>query len=328
MPRLHELPRPKTDRQSWPWTEETQPLPECMPDGSAWPKISIVTPSFNQGQYLEETIRSVLLQGYPNLEYIVMDGGSTDGSSEIITAYGPWLAYWKSEPDQGQSDALASGFRISSGEIMAWINSDDYYEPGVFRAVAEAFHANPDIYWLAGRCLFLDKDGNKTMGWGKPEEIIEQCFVWNNLMQPGIFWRRSLWQQVKGIDAQLRHSMDYDLWFQFRHIQKFPYWLDIPLAYFRKHPESKTTLGGEHIAQERALIHRRNRGLLLYPWQIFLVKYYVRDFYAHRIINQEISDKSGFLPALSEAIAMAPWILFQKKLYSKILHYYGFVPKK
>jgi len=118
-PTLSGLPPPPNDRVGWPWTEATPPAGETLPDGRPWPKISIVTPSYNQGQFIEETIRSVLLQGYPNLEYLIIDGGSTDGSVEIIRKYEPWLAYWVSERDGGQSEAINKGFRRATGEIVA-----------------------------------------------------------------------------------------------------------------------------------------------------------------------------------------------------------------
>src|ERR1700738_1526878 len=108
----------------WPWTTETPRLPAVRPDGSRWPRITIVTPSFNQGQFIEETIRSVLLQGYPNLEYIIIDGGSTDNTVEIIKKYEPWIACWVSEKDRGQSDALNKGFARATGQILAWLCSD------------------------------------------------------------------------------------------------------------------------------------------------------------------------------------------------------------
>ena len=115
-PTINELPSPPPGKRGWPWTEDSPQLPDTMPDGSPWPKISIVTPSLNQGPFIEETIRSVLLQGYPNLEYIIMDGGSTDESIEIIKKYEPWLAYWESEPDRGQSHAINKGFQRASGD--------------------------------------------------------------------------------------------------------------------------------------------------------------------------------------------------------------------
>ena len=138
-PILSELPSPPRYKTGWPWTEKVPQLPQSMPDGNAWPRVSIVTPSLNQGQYLEETIRSVLLQGYSNLEYIIIDGGSTDGSVEIIRKYEPWLNYWVSEPDKGQSHAINKGFRRSTGEIMAYLNGDDIYYPNTLHDVATNF---------------------------------------------------------------------------------------------------------------------------------------------------------------------------------------------
>ncbi len=141
-PNLAQLP-PVPDREGWPWTEETPQLPERMADGSPWPCISVVTPSYNQGQYIEETIRSVLLQGYPNLEYIVMDGGSSDNSLEIIQRYSPWLTYWTSERDEGQADAINKGFERANGKLIAWLNSDDIYYPGTVASSARAFLDKP-----------------------------------------------------------------------------------------------------------------------------------------------------------------------------------------
>ena len=123
--RLDELPEPPRGKTGWPWTEESSRLPSRGPEGGSWPRLSVITPSFNQGQFIEETIRSILLQGYPNLEYIVMDGGSTDNSAAIIKKYSPWLTYWTSEPDSGQSDAINRGLKRASGDFATWINSDD-----------------------------------------------------------------------------------------------------------------------------------------------------------------------------------------------------------
>src|SRR5262249_39110767 len=124
-PSLHELPAPPPGRTGWPWTVASAALPPAMPDGAVWPRVSVGTPSFNQAHFVEATLRSILLQGYPNLEYFVMDGGSTDGSVEIIKKYSPWLTSWVSERDGGQSAAINRGLRLGSGLFTTWINSDD-----------------------------------------------------------------------------------------------------------------------------------------------------------------------------------------------------------
>jgi glycosyltransferase involved in cell wall biosynthesis len=137
-PTLAELPPPPTGKAGWPWTVDSRFLPPTRYDGSSWPRISIVTPSYNQGQFIEETIRSVLLQGYPDIEYFVIDGGSSDQSIEIIRKYERWLTYWTTEKDRGQAHAINKGFARATGQIGAYLNSDDYYCPEVFRYVGES----------------------------------------------------------------------------------------------------------------------------------------------------------------------------------------------
>ena len=136
---IDDLPRPGPGRSGWPWTEAPPPLPPTTVNGQAWPRITIVTPSFNQAQYLEETIRSVLLQGYPNLEYLVFDGGSTDGSVDILRRYDRFLDAWVSERDKGQSDAINKGLARCTGTIVNWLCSDDVLLPGALFRVGEAF---------------------------------------------------------------------------------------------------------------------------------------------------------------------------------------------
>lgn len=136
-----DLPLPPEQKTGWPWSEESvagRAAPPVLFDGQALPRITVVTPSFNQGQFIEQTIRSVLMQGYPNLEYMIFDGGSSDGSVETIRKYENHLAYWQSEPDRGQSHAINKGFKRSTGQIICWLNSDDYFLPDTLKTVAES----------------------------------------------------------------------------------------------------------------------------------------------------------------------------------------------
>ena len=185
-------------------------------NGGGWPKISLVTPSFNQGRYIEATIKSVLEQGYPNLEYIIIDGGSTDGTVEIIENYSEYLAYWVSEPDEGQTEALIKGFDRASADILGWLCSDDLLEPGTLREVAEVFVRNPDWQVVYGDSLWMDANGRTI----RPKKEIDfNRFIWmydhNYLPQPSTFWRRGIYERVGGLDARMNLAMDADLWIRF-----------------------------------------------------------------------------------------------------------------
>ena len=182
-----------------------------MASGTPWPRISIVTPSFNQGQYLEETVRSVLQQSYPNLEYIVIDGGSQDESPEIIRRYQPHLKFCISEPDQGQADALNKGFSRATGEIFGFLNSDDVYQPGTLARVAQAYCASRDRqrFWHAFAVEDFDSRGTRMVNLPKPENRLAD-WVDNkvSLHQPGVFWSRQLYVDVGGFDTQLQFAFD------------------------------------------------------------------------------------------------------------------------
>ena len=159
-PSLKDLPAPPAGKTGWPWTEETPFPSDENPQGFVWPKISIVTPNYNFGDFIEETIRSVLLQGYPDLEFIIIDGGSSDNSVEIIKKYAPWIAYWSSEPDECQAAAINKGIKHCTGQIFNWICSDDILFKMALRTVGEAFSINqPDL--IIGRHIhrYQDKPG-------------------------------------------------------------------------------------------------------------------------------------------------------------------------
>jgi len=212
---LKQLPLPSRDKKGWPWTEEIPGLPTAMSDGSPWPRISVITPSYNQGQFLEETIRSVLLQGYPNLEYILIDGGSKDESLDIIKQYEPWLAYWVSEPDRGQSHAVNKGFAMASGEIVAWLNSDDQYLPGTLKTIAEHARRYPEAGAWAGGGRRLDAKNRKTIWERLPPGLqFDEIINWNEyyLPQPSCFLNRNVLRDEVYLNESYHLQMDFDLW--------------------------------------------------------------------------------------------------------------------
>ncbi len=176
------------------------------------PKISIVTPSFNQARFLEQTIRSVIDQHYPNLEYIIMDGGSTDDSIDIIKKYEKHLTYWKSEKDNGQADAIFRGFEMATGEIIAWINSDDYYLMNAFHSVATMFCRDTDTEFITGGLYTVDEDGKMIEKSPSFSQDFESLLVWGqHIPQMSSFWLRKTFFDVGGFDQNLHFAFDYDL---------------------------------------------------------------------------------------------------------------------
>jgi glycosyltransferase involved in cell wall biosynthesis len=226
-------------------------MPETMRDGREWPRISIVTPSYNQDHFLEETMRSVLLQGYPNLEYIIMDGGSTDGSIEIIQRYEPWLFYWVSERDEGQGDAINNGFVRSTGDVLAWFNSDDTYEPGVLFAVAGCFARNPGAQLVYGDLKLTNAqseviDELRSVPATLKALIHDGC----NLGQPAAFWTREAFLKYGPLSTRLKYAMEYELFYRILRHHKAAY-LRQHIASLRIHSQTKTSLGGMERLQEK-----------------------------------------------------------------------------
>jgi glycosyltransferase involved in cell wall biosynthesis len=184
---------------------------------SAPPTISIVTPSFNQGHVLEETIRSVLDQRYPALEYIVQDGGSTDGSVDVLQRYGSQLTYWESAADGGQSAAINLGMRRTTGEIMAYLNSDDLLLPGSLAYVAEYFQSHPEVDVVYGHRVLIDENSQEIGRWVLPPHDARTIMFADFIPQETMFWRRRAWEAVGGsIDESFRFAMDWDLILRFR----------------------------------------------------------------------------------------------------------------
>ncbi len=253
-PNITLLPDPKYQKTGWPWAFDLSEMTESPQEDIQLPKISIVTPSFNQGRFLEETIRSVLMQNYTNLEYMIIDGGSTDGSVEIIKEYEPWLAYWQSQPDQGQSDAINQALNRATGDWFSWINADDYYLPGVFHKIANISLCDPDLNWIVGKTLFVDSKleklatFNPRLSDGKwrnhrgAEWVDYICTKKSQtaLPQPASFWKREIVKSVGGIDLSLNYVMDHELYIRLAYQECRPYLLEDILASFRFHQEQKS----------------------------------------------------------------------------------------
>lgn len=268
-PTLAELPPPPAGKTGWPWTEETPRLRASPPTGSAWPRVSIVTPSYNQGPFLEETIRSVLLQGYPDLEYVIIDGGSTDQSVQIIRRYEPWLAYWVSERDKGQSDAINRGLARASGEVLGWLNSDDVYARGALQVIGQSLAQAPECALLYGNGWYIDAASQplERCRWVRSFDP-DLLLTFNFILQPAAFWRRSLWEQTGGLDIANHWAMDWEWLIRATALSR-PHYLPIDLAYWRIRPEIKTMAGGQARRVEIASISRRYGGV----WQPTYIVY-------------------------------------------------------
>lgn len=252
-----DFPPPPAGLTGWPWTEATPPAAFADPPDGGWPKLTIVCPSFNQGRFIEETLRSVLLQNYPAIEFIVMDGGSTDETVERLKKYSPWLAHWESRPDRGQAHALNQACDRATGELLGWINSDDYYLPGAFAAVARAFRATPRRLIFGD---FAERRGDApelVMRRARPAFAFQVAVGGRTLPSHATFWPRASHQRL---DETLRFTMDAELFkrlaasgLRLRHLPQ-------PLGVFRHHAAAKTSTIGDIARAESAAWSRAQ------PW--------------------------------------------------------------
>ncbi|HNS39415.1 MAG TPA: glycosyltransferase family 2 protein, partial [Promineifilum sp.] len=232
---------------------------------TALPRITVVTPSLNQGRYIENAIRSVLEQGYPNLEYIIRDAGSTDESIEVIKRYRRQISHVIIEPDDGPADAINKAFAIATGDILAWLNADDLYLPGTLRAIADAFMAEPQADLIYGEGWYIDEVGERIEPCRFVRRKFERRYLVNKdpILQPAAFWRRSLWVRVGDLDTSLRWVFDWEWFIRAHEVGQFRY-LPRNLACYRVQPKALTRTGGLSRQLEHGRITRRY-GAWWYP---------------------------------------------------------------
>jgi glycosyltransferase involved in cell wall biosynthesis len=232
----------------------------------AWPRISIVTPSLNQGDFIEKTIQSVLSQEYPNLEYIIIDGGSTDGTLSILSKYSGQIKFIN-EKDQGQTDAINKGLRLTNGDILSYLNADDILLAGSLKEVGSIFKKHTDVQWLTGRCKIIDEHGREVRGaiYHYKNLLLHSSsylllLITNYISQPATFWRRELLSRCGLFDPNLNWVMDYDYWLRIWK-ESSPYIYHSDLAGFRIQRNSKTTSGAHlrgYIDEESFVVERHS----------------------------------------------------------------------
>lgn len=240
--------------------------------------VSIVTPSFNQARFIEATMMSVLGQDYPHIEYFVIDGGSTDGSVEIINKYADRLAGWVSEKDKGQTDAINKGFSRAKGDVLAWLNSDDIYEPGAVRKAVQYLVAHPEAGMVYADANFIDAAG-KVIGRFPAAQTdyakLRRGYV--HIPQQAAFFRGDLWRKVGPLDDCFYFAMDYDLWVRLAKLAPLAYLPGEVWANFRLHGDAKTISADDRCWPEMLRVHRREGGTWFAP---VVAKYWLRKLAA------------------------------------------------
>lgn len=325
-PTLNDLPPSPSGRTGWPWTEETPPLLATMPGGYLWPKVSIITPSYNQGQFIEETIRSVLLQGYPDLEYIIIDGGSTDNSLEVIKKYEKWLAYWISEPDRGQMQAINKGFKKATGYIYAWINSDDLYLKNALATATRLIKGRNDR-WLFGGWIEMEEARRQQKAPKCPDDLIfwitRSAHGLFSFTQPSIFWTKELWEEAGGIKEELDTCFDLDLFIRMRMLGPTPILISEPLSYVRFHKDCKSRSNHWALVIEdfkiakmyRNLLYRTRQGKEFYR----IIKRKAARSQINRAIAWRQKKRLWRLSEIINAVSIYPGVVLHRQIWKSLI---------
>lgn len=317
-PKLTDLPPPPPGKHGWPWTEDTKHELEKVSDGTEWPKISIVTPNYNYGHFLEETIRSILLQGYPNLEYIVIDGNSNDNSIEVIKKYERWIHYFVSEKDHGQTSAINKGLKHCSGDIFNWINSDDQLLPNALYTVARLWLTHkPDMVIassigieLSSGCEVHRLIPTKPK---KPLDLIIYGQFGLQISQPSTFLRLSLLQEIGYLNEELHYSFDWAFYLKslitLRNLNIKT--SSLIISKFLVHPEAKTIKFQSFFIEEGQKVFQE-----IYPqlskWEQLKLKFYIKHNKFQQLVEGAIIENTQNLSKLTALLINNPQILVSR----------------
>jgi glycosyltransferase involved in cell wall biosynthesis len=311
------LPSPPEGKKGWPWEEDGDSISNEALNTTSLPKISVVTPSYNQGQFLEQAIRSVLLQNYPNLELIIIDGGSTDNSIEIIKKYDPWIDYWVSEEDRGQGHAINKGIKKATGEIIFWLNSDDILLPNAFFYAAKYFINNKNTKMVIGQSYIINEKseiiGELKSYFSDWEELATE--PQNKIRQVSTFFSRSLFNEYGLIDECLNISMDSDILIRFTKFE-IPLIVNNYFSAYRQHPSAKSSLlllqGYEETDSKRMKYLDSKKLRLKYR------KNSAENWL--KIINKDNLTLHEKIRCLMNSIKIKPNVIFTRKFWTTILY--------
>jgi glycosyltransferase involved in cell wall biosynthesis len=326
--RLEDLPPPPKGKISWPWIEPTNFARESVPANEKFPLISVLIPSYNYGKFIEETIRSILLQKYPKIELIVIDGGSTDNTIDVIRKYANYITYWVSETDQGQTDAINKGYQYCTGDIFVWLNADDfYYSPLIFETIANFYLKGYEF--IAGECFNIDVNGNYRFesisadGKSSPTTFHRYLRYWSSsfLQQPAVFVTKKLADSCFPLDIDLYYAMDYQFFLRILVQDPQSIWIKEKLVKFRWHKDSKTMGDNstseiqylEHVPEVYKVAMAESKSLLTW-WQYSLFELQLRDYlHLERLIHQQLfPDPCQVLTQLWSRPTIITWALFWK----------------
>lgn len=248
------IPKAPEGKNGWPWSIEDLKGKQPGSPSDQWPRVTLVTPSYNQGRFLEATVRSVLLQDYPDLEYLVIDGGSEDESVQIIEKYESSLTFWESEPDAGQSHAINKGWRRATGKYLWWLNADDMLMPASLFTTVRFLEDHPHIDLVYGDLIAIDETDHQINRFNYPDfNLASFILKYRSISQPGTLLRKLAQESLGELDEELHFVMDREFWLRMALKGMTLAHIDKPVAYFRIHSQSKTQVGSDQAVKERYL---------------------------------------------------------------------------